>query len=200
MLARCVFFFFQAEDGIRDDLVTGVQTCALPLVQRLAMPRRLRRRQQPDQRPVRERDVLIAHPHADPARPAATRPHHPRLADHRELLLNPLLPPVLPRLPRVRHHRLTPPALSSRSASRYCRHKAALAGSVSSAADIDRSACPAAASTFSIRPRRRSSFSVCSSCPWFVVRTHTPPDLAETGKSTPYVNRLMTWQSPGRGP
>ena len=25
------FFFFQAEDGIRDDLVTGVQTCALPI-------------------------------------------------------------------------------------------------------------------------------------------------------------------------
>src|SRR5258708_23592385 len=24
-------FFFQAEDGIRDDLVTGVQTCALPI-------------------------------------------------------------------------------------------------------------------------------------------------------------------------
>src|SRR5207244_8579932 len=25
------FFFFQAEDGIRDDLETGVQTCALPI-------------------------------------------------------------------------------------------------------------------------------------------------------------------------
>src|SRR5216683_6901406 len=38
------FFFFQAEDGIRDLIVTGVQTCALPIfegtdrltVQRLA--------------------------------------------------------------------------------------------------------------------------------------------------------------------
>src|SRR5256885_6522018 len=29
-LAR-VFFFFQAEDGIRDYKVTGVQTCALPI-------------------------------------------------------------------------------------------------------------------------------------------------------------------------
>src|SRR2546423_3380885 len=29
------FFFFQAEDGIRDKLVTGVQTCALPI----SMPR-----------------------------------------------------------------------------------------------------------------------------------------------------------------
>src|SRR5207244_6152863 len=27
----CCVFFFQAEDGIRDDLVTGVQTCALPI-------------------------------------------------------------------------------------------------------------------------------------------------------------------------
>jgi len=25
------FFFFQAEDGIRDRDVTGVQTCALPI-------------------------------------------------------------------------------------------------------------------------------------------------------------------------
>src|SRR3712207_8761363 len=27
----CLFFFFQAEDGIRDIGVTGVQTCALPI-------------------------------------------------------------------------------------------------------------------------------------------------------------------------
>src|SRR5690348_18083644 len=26
------FFFFQAEDGIRDGRVTGVQTCALPIL------------------------------------------------------------------------------------------------------------------------------------------------------------------------
>src|SRR5438067_7972957 len=37
MLSYCrvsyllVFFFFQAEDGIRDRNVTGVQTCALPI-------------------------------------------------------------------------------------------------------------------------------------------------------------------------
>src|SRR3712207_9470246 len=29
------FFFFQAEDGIRDIGVTGVQTCALPISRRL---------------------------------------------------------------------------------------------------------------------------------------------------------------------
>src|SRR6266850_7302332 len=28
----CFFFFFQAEDGIRDYKVTGVQTCALPIL------------------------------------------------------------------------------------------------------------------------------------------------------------------------
>src|SRR5258708_26609168 len=32
-----LFFFFQAEDGIRDDLVTGVQTCALPICHGLVM-------------------------------------------------------------------------------------------------------------------------------------------------------------------
>src|SRR5256885_2188267 len=30
----CLFFFFQAEDGIRDYKVTGVQTCALPILLR----------------------------------------------------------------------------------------------------------------------------------------------------------------------
>src|SRR5690348_17622490 len=34
-----LFFFFQAEDGIRDGRVTGVQTCALPIYRRLAAPR-----------------------------------------------------------------------------------------------------------------------------------------------------------------
>src|SRR6266404_7333877 len=31
MCWRFFFFFFQAEDGIRDKLVTGVKTCALPI-------------------------------------------------------------------------------------------------------------------------------------------------------------------------
>src|SRR3712207_8273927 len=33
MLTYVCFFFFQAEDGIRDIGVTGVQTCALPILQ-----------------------------------------------------------------------------------------------------------------------------------------------------------------------
>src|SRR2546422_7154381 len=35
-----MIFFFQAEDGIRDVAVTGVQTCALPILER-ATSRRL---------------------------------------------------------------------------------------------------------------------------------------------------------------
>src|SRR5574342_1123584 len=30
-ISFCIFFFFQAEYGIRDPVVTGVQTCALPI-------------------------------------------------------------------------------------------------------------------------------------------------------------------------
>src|SRR5256885_8563002 len=42
----CCFFFFQAEDGIRDYKVTGVQTCALPISRAAArgVPLRARRR------------------------------------------------------------------------------------------------------------------------------------------------------------
>src|SRR5205823_7873397 len=36
-----VFFFFQAEDGIRGKLVTGVQTCALPISAFLKMSRQV---------------------------------------------------------------------------------------------------------------------------------------------------------------
>src|SRR3712207_8478344 len=40
MLSSYMFFFFQAEDGIRDIGVTGVQTCALPIyaIARLDFP------------------------------------------------------------------------------------------------------------------------------------------------------------------
>src|SRR5256885_4711867 len=31
--SHLLFFFFQAEDGIRDYKVTGVQTCALPILE-----------------------------------------------------------------------------------------------------------------------------------------------------------------------
>src|SRR5690606_41114462 len=38
LLCVVVFFFFQAEDGIRDFHVTGVQTCALPILLAMARP------------------------------------------------------------------------------------------------------------------------------------------------------------------
>src|SRR5256885_8440585 len=38
-MGRGTFFFFQAEDGIRDYKVTGVQTCALPICHPRARPR-----------------------------------------------------------------------------------------------------------------------------------------------------------------
>src|SRR5437763_15782286 len=44
---RAISFFFQAEDGIRDTSVTGVQTCALPICScrtTAPLPCRLRRR------------------------------------------------------------------------------------------------------------------------------------------------------------
>src|SRR6266542_6548905 len=46
-IALLIFFFFQAEDGIRDATVTGVQTCALPI----SAPGRSRRRQRLQQSP-----------------------------------------------------------------------------------------------------------------------------------------------------
>src|SRR4029079_19830591 len=65
MLCVCVWFFvfFQAEDGIRDKLVTGVQTCALPIsdaVRRSPPPRsspaeRTRRRTEIGRASCRER-------------------------------------------------------------------------------------------------------------------------------------------------
>src|SRR3989441_13327557 len=49
MATLVFFFFFQAEDGIRDKLVTGVQTCALPI----SGARRRRRRRRDDLRHLR---------------------------------------------------------------------------------------------------------------------------------------------------
>src|SRR5207244_9256112 len=45
-------YFFQAEDGIRDDLVTGVQTCALPISVDLLL-------QRVERQPAREGDARL---------------------------------------------------------------------------------------------------------------------------------------------
>src|SRR5699024_9053757 len=65
-------FFFQAEDGIRDRNVTGVQTCALPISRRRQRRGRIgRRRPRPPHRPRRHPH---GHPDAGPQRPR----RHPR--------------------------------------------------------------------------------------------------------------------------
>src|SRR5258708_27821397 len=51
-----MYFFFQAEDGIRDDLVTGVQTCALPI----SLVRHVPRHRQSASRSTSQRLFLIA--------------------------------------------------------------------------------------------------------------------------------------------
>src|SRR5687767_15187769 len=83
-LIYCIFFFFffQAEDGIRDKLVTGVQTCALPICGPLGAGRGdgavRRRRPRPSlpaapatrhRRPAggRRADLLLPDAPADPA-------------------------------------------------------------------------------------------------------------------------------------
>src|SRR2546422_4411435 len=62
-----VFFFFQAEDGIRDVAVTGVQTCALPIsnlivvvpgIQAIDAPARLQPAAQPERTGGRRADDL----------------------------------------------------------------------------------------------------------------------------------------------
>src|SRR5258708_25287333 len=52
-----VCFFFQAEDGIRDDLVTGVQTCALPIWTLARVLGRIRASARASARPSRGRGL-----------------------------------------------------------------------------------------------------------------------------------------------
>src|SRR5256885_7306771 len=51
LIFQFLFFFFQAEDGIRDYKVTGVQTCALPI----SPPCTYRARRSRGRRPRRRR-------------------------------------------------------------------------------------------------------------------------------------------------
>src|SRR5437762_8844730 len=69
------FFFFQAEDGIRDTSVTGVQTCALPISE---LPR--------------ARD-LVAEPHTARAEDAPLRVQHDVRAERHGLRFVHLLVP-----------------------------------------------------------------------------------------------------------
>src|SRR5205807_7404537 len=80
----CVFFFFfQAEDGIRDYKVTGVQTCALPISPGL---------QQPLQQALISAPHLLEHPVDQPYEAPAllfgaeeARAHHRRRSEERRV-------------------------------------------------------------------------------------------------------------------
>src|SRR2546422_10664107 len=109
-----VFFFFKAEDGIRDVAVTGVQTCALPIPPCQAPRNRPRRRRNPrgaapgasslsEKAPAHSRDRLQAS--------LATREHPQRTtipaAGRRNLrgVARPLAPRVICRAPAAwRNH------------------------------------------------------------------------------------------------
>src|SRR5256886_10070794 len=68
-----IFFFFQAEDGIRDLTVTGVQTCALPICVREDL-----RHRGLDRRELRARALLVAEDVEEDARDLVLRALVPR--------------------------------------------------------------------------------------------------------------------------
>src|SRR5206468_6570555 len=66
-------FFFQAEDGIRDLIVTGVQTCALPISPLRAPCRAPRRRSERGSAVQRARGACATPRRISPPTPAAYR-------------------------------------------------------------------------------------------------------------------------------
>src|SRR3989449_10889839 len=101
------FFFFQAEDGIRDVAVTGVQTCALPILKLRPIP--LEERRMPPAFFLRQ-DVHLTLKLRVRRDALRLRQHHPPL--HLVLLHppqpQPHLVPPLPPLPQLPDH-LHPP-------------------------------------------------------------------------------------------
>src|SRR2546429_2817671 len=92
------FFFFQAEDGIRDVAVTGVQTCALPIFS--PKPAEIR----PDPRSRSESPPPTANPVIPPAhrKPCARPPLSVRRAS---LSRSAATPPASPAAPNSRRQR-----------------------------------------------------------------------------------------------
>src|SRR2546430_3841332 len=76
-LPQCsVFFFFQAEDGIRDLTVTGVQTCALPISVALAPPWGASIMDMPTRLPLPSKITIEVLPPIDLAERFGPRPDH----------------------------------------------------------------------------------------------------------------------------
>src|SRR5260370_29876930 len=82
------FFFFQAEDGIRDSSVTGVQTCALPICRPAQRSRKVRAQGCA----VKHRLFYGAQPVCPRLRRRRARGGKPPQEQH---LLSPLSPPLL---------------------------------------------------------------------------------------------------------
>src|SRR2546430_10421078 len=69
-ISMLLFFFFQAEDGIRDLTVTGVQTCALPI----SRPRPRARKAGVET--IHAASLVRVHRDADADRPPPPAPSH----------------------------------------------------------------------------------------------------------------------------
>src|SRR2546421_6995859 len=84
----CVIFFFQAEDGIRDLIVTGVQTCALPIFLRIVgslvfIKLRYVVEHKPPAVLVLQNTAFAPHAFRDENSLNARRPHHARSEERR---------------------------------------------------------------------------------------------------------------------
>src|SRR5438445_13465895 len=78
------FFFFQAEDGIRDIGVTGVQTCALPIYH--CLPDVVgRRRLRVNAREGSDAILQVGRPPIDPVRHPFATDHHGRRSEERRV-------------------------------------------------------------------------------------------------------------------
>src|SRR5256885_10179540 len=82
--ARIFFFFFQAEDGIRDYKVTGVQTCALPIWQLHRDAARDRQPGGPEHDGLAERHRYATEPGADGVVYAVVQRAHVQLHEHEQ--------------------------------------------------------------------------------------------------------------------
>src|SRR5690349_22408773 len=88
-----IFFFFQAEDGIRDLYVTGVQTCALPICGRDRHEAGHDRHVVPWQRVVEHRlgPERIVHPVLEADQHLRSEEHTSELQSRRDLVCRLLL-------------------------------------------------------------------------------------------------------------
>src|SRR5437667_7224425 len=95
MLVVCFFFFFfQAEDGIRDRDVTGVQTCALPICRQCSVPQDVERKRRASgggHRPLADLGGLREMPAGRADDDVRSEEHTSELQSHHDLVCRLLL-------------------------------------------------------------------------------------------------------------